>query len=809
MLQFSTRFRFRRVRSTIRLLSSSPQEQPATLPESHTQPLSEAPTPIHIYVDGDIRRYLGMRNHERKMRVMVKRLPGRVTAEAEEQLRDIVEERLPALMSQPYALRFQVHGPGDMASGVVQSLQVFVEPKHGYPPLAHTPDTAYLDGMPDPHASSHMTLLSFYLFQELQNPQEVIAEMRRLWKPFRAVGRVYVAAEGINAQMAVPSDVLSQFRQACDQISAFSKASPAVFINVDSEVTRAVFDEEPYFRRLVIKLRNQVVTDSLQTPLDWSQAGREVPPREWHEAIDRPKAIVLDCRNRYETDVGRFEGAIPINTQYFRESWESLETLLKDVPRDTELLTYCTGGIRCVKINAYLSQRMNFSNIGRLHGGILNYARTVRESCIVSTGKSSDSNNNSPLQQTTGDAASGMQSKFQGINYVFDQRLGTRVTDDVLGKCHLCSSVCDTHTNCKAPKCRVRIVQCAKCAIAFSGCCSLECQSSLTLVKQSQQVKSTQARSIHTSAFASASASASATIQPQMATELCDTMMLSETFHFDSGSPVHIDNDALVAYCEKHSDAEQPLLVQLAQETAVKYADRPGAARMSSGHMQGRVLAMLASLSSASSVLELGSFTGYSALCFAYAIKDRALARMTRGEKAGVLTCETDSEAADIAQRYFVRFNNDSSEQFPVVDFQQGIRAADVIEDARRQGRMFDMVFIDADKKAYKSYLQNLLGESEEGASASCLLADGALIVVDNVLWKGMVPNCTEGKTVPLPPTLESTGISASHKRYRRQHVLAHTMHDFNTFVHKHSKLSTVILPIRDGLSCIRYQAKK
>jgi len=285
-------------------------------------------------------------------------------------------------------------------------------------------------------------------------------------------------------------------------------------------------------------------------------------------------------------------------------------------------------------------------------------------------------------------------------------------------------------------------------------------------------------------------------------------MKPSELVDQHSGASPHVDSDALAAYCEALSDAEPPLLVQLAQETAAKYADRPGAVRMSSGHLQGRVLAMLASLSGASSVLELGSFTGYSALCFAYAIRDRATERLICGEKAGVLTCETDSEAAAIAQRYFARFNNESNERCAVIDFQRGVRALDLIEQARKDERVFDVVFIDADKKAYRSYLQNLMGDGEGGSGGKCLLAEGALIIVDNVLWKGMVLNCSGRKTESVLTT-ETMPIVRSDKRFRRQQVLARTMHDFNTFVLNHPKLSAVLLPIRDGLSCIRYHAKK
>jgi len=102
-------------------------------------------------------------------------------------------------------------------------------------------------------------------------------------------------------------------------------------------------------------------------------------PLEWHNQLDDPNTVVLDCRNSYESDVGIFNNAIPLNTTFFRESWAALDSILKDKPKDTKLMTYCTGGIRCVKINAYLEQKLGFSNVHRLQGGIISYARELEQ----------------------------------------------------------------------------------------------------------------------------------------------------------------------------------------------------------------------------------------------------------------------------------------------------------------------------------------------------------------------------------------------------------------------------------------------
>ena len=159
-----------------------------------------------------------------------------------------------------------------------------------------------------------------------------------------------------------------------------------------------------------------------------SKSGREISPIEWHEKLDDPSAVVLDCRNSYESDIGLFENAVALNTTFFRESWDALEDILKDKPKNAPIMTYCTGGIRCVKINAYLEQKMGFTNVGRLEGGIISYTKELERSGL---GNNADSNGEAP-NHISRDV--GSISKFKGTNYVFDERMGARITSDVLAQ---------------------------------------------------------------------------------------------------------------------------------------------------------------------------------------------------------------------------------------------------------------------------------------------------------------------------------------------------------------------------------------
>lgn len=109
---------------------------------------------------------------------------------------------------------------------------------------------------------------------------------------------------------------------------------------------------------------------------------------------------------------------------------------------------YCTGGIRCEKASAYYKHQ-GFKNVYQLEGGIINYAKQIKEE--------------------------GLESKFIGKNFVFDNRLGERITDDIISQCHQCGKPCDNHTNCMNDGCHLLFIQCDECKNAMENCCSSEC----------------------------------------------------------------------------------------------------------------------------------------------------------------------------------------------------------------------------------------------------------------------------------------------------------------------------------------------
>lgn len=280
--------------------------------------------------------------------------------------------------------------------------------------------------------------ISFYRYFPIPDPQEFRDRLYIGLDAIKVFGRIYVAHEGINAQVSVPESNFDAFCAFFAGIEGLEKLR----LNI------AVDDDGKSFWVLKIKVREKIVADGISDPsFDMQNRGRYVSAEEFNQLTDDPSTIVIDMRNHYEYEVGHFERAIEVPSDTFREQLPmSAEMLEKD--KDKNIIMYCTGGIRCEKASAYLLHR-GFKNVFHLEGGIIHYANTVKEKSLP--------------------------NKFKGKNFVFDERLGERITDDVISKCHQCGSPADTHTNCKNEACHLLFIQCSACAAKYEGCCSAEC----------------------------------------------------------------------------------------------------------------------------------------------------------------------------------------------------------------------------------------------------------------------------------------------------------------------------------------------
>jgi len=294
------------------------------------------------------------------------------------------------------------------------------------------------------------TTISFYKYHHLQDPGIFRNDLYKLLEQINVLGRIYVAKEGINAQISVPTDQLENFRTQLFSID---------FLN-GVRLNLAVDDNGKSFFKLKILVRKKIVADGLNDEtFDVTNCGVHVDAQQFNNLADDPNTVIVDMRNHYESEVGHFKRAILPNVDTFREELKVVEELLHD-QKDKNLLMYCTGGIRCEKASAWF-KHIGFKNVFQLNGGIIKYAQEVNEQHL--------------------------ENKFIGKNFVFDERLGERISNDIISVCHQCGQPCDTHTNCKNDGCHLLFIQCTTCAEKYSGCCSSECAEIITLPVEKQK----------------------------------------------------------------------------------------------------------------------------------------------------------------------------------------------------------------------------------------------------------------------------------------------------------------------------------
>ncbi|MBK8489900.1 MAG: rhodanese-related sulfurtransferase [Saprospirales bacterium] len=293
---------------------------------------------------------------------------------------------------------------------------------------------------------------SFYQYAQIPNPEVFRDHLYMKWNALGVFGRIYVATEGINGQLSLPEVNLEAFRATLDQID-FLKG---VRLNY------AIEDDGKSFFKLTIKVRRKIVADGLNDhTFDVTQRGQHLNAEEFNALTAKPETIVVDMRNHYESEIGHFENALTPEVATFREALPLVVDMLED-KKEQPIVMYCTGGIRCEKASAYLRHK-GFKEVYQLDGGIIEYARQVQEK--------------------------GLPNKFQGKNFVFDERLGERISGEVIAHCHQCGEPADTHVNCANDVCHLLFIQCNACAEKYHGCCSRQCSDFMHLPEEERQEK--------------------------------------------------------------------------------------------------------------------------------------------------------------------------------------------------------------------------------------------------------------------------------------------------------------------------------
>ena len=292
--------------------------------------------------------------------------------------------------------------------------------------------------------------ISFYCYFKIEEPIVFRNKLYKELKGLGVMGRIYLANEGINAQVSLPITNFDSFKNFLYSFEPLNNV----------RLNKAVDDDGKSFYVLDIKVRNKIVADGIaDSAFDMANKGKYVNAEQFNKLTNDPATVVIDMRNHYEFEVGHFENAIEIPSDTFREQLPMAADMMKE-DKKKNIIMYCTGGIRCEKASAYM-KHSGFKNVFHLEGGIINYTNHVKEK--------------------------GIQNKFHGKNFVFDQRLGERITEEIIAQCHQCGKPADTHVNCVNDACHLLFIQCDVCKEKFEETCSKECQDFIHLPADEQK----------------------------------------------------------------------------------------------------------------------------------------------------------------------------------------------------------------------------------------------------------------------------------------------------------------------------------
>ncbi|TYZ69331.1 hypothetical protein PybrP1_000105 [[Pythium] brassicae (nom. inval.)] len=667
---------------------------------------------------------------------------------------------------------------------------------------------------------THRRSAEYHQYISLYNYTPLVeSELRQLrrdllhqWGELGVLGRVYVAREGVNAQLVLP---VGNVRALETSFPVLLTGAKLFYGHLFDECDDRSVSARELFHKLDVRVRDQIVRDGFtRGALDLQQSGGSLPPAEWHARLAQRNAandeatLVLDVRNFYEHEIGRFDGATRIMVDTFRDTFDAVDEILAahearhGGAKPREVMMYCTGGIRCEKVGAYLTQYKGIENVQKLHGGIVNYMRFLKESerdgAGAGAGSAGDvdanSNGTNESNAIATPSTGPVQSLFKGKNFVFDQRcvagsscggaehMAEEVTPDVLGACFQCGEPCNQHTNCANLMCGGLILQCASCSSQYFSACSEACKDEVVKMRAMTPDEHREYRKQNTPLWKPANPNASTSYQKFIKFRPLPLSMRAHSFSSSScvASPFVDDSTANGSSVSGIDDNEPAQLNEYVDRMSSDHEDEQLLAELRSATVrhwpkavqlieapQGKLLRFLVETLQARRVLEIGCFTGYSALCMANGLPGDDV-------DATLLTCDVDAHTMAFARSYFDRSSRSNQIQSVVSD---GMELLNSLSDASAQSKQFDLIFIDANKKQYRAYYEAVLSMK--------LLSPRGLLVFDNTLFHGRV--------------LASANGSASSKER-----LAHSLAQFNADVAADSRTTQVLLPLWDGLTVVR-----
>ncbi|KAL3673972.1 hypothetical protein V7S43_001657 [Phytophthora oleae] len=351
-------------------------------------------------------------------------------------------------------------------------------------------------------------------------------------------------------------------------------------------------------------------------------------------------------------------------------------------------------------------------------------------------------------------------SLCKGKNLVFDQR--EEVTEDFMGRCFQCSEPCNHHTNCSNVMCGGLILQCSSCASIRLNCCSEACKQEFIKMKAMTTHHQKEYRKHQTTQWMSPIPNAlSKHVSKRSAASLARNL---HTRHYTISRTLmkSIDNSALQNdYVYNHSSvlSDDALLQQLREDTARNW---PKAEQLID-EMQGKFLSFLVQTTRAQRILEIGCFTGYSALCLANGLSPGG----------SLVTCDIDADTMQFAQKFFDKSSHSS--QITAIN-QDGLEYLSSLGSNADQPP-FDFIFVDANKRKYREYYDWIFEQK--------LLHPSGLLVFDNTLFRGRV-------------AAYANGFASNKER------IARGLAEFNSYVDQDPRTTQVVMSLWDGLTLVR-----
>ena len=286
--------------------------------------------------------------------------------------------------------------------------------------------------------------LLYYKIVNIKNPAKEVEMHKEICLALGIKGRILIGDYGINGNVGGTKESIELYKAYMNQHRLYKK--------IDWKEHTADFLPFPKLR---VRHRDEIITTEIKDQIDWTKRGKHVDRDTFHKWLSRGEEMILiDMRNDYEYDIGRFKNAIRPPVSYFRD--------LKDVMdfygqfKGKKIVMYCTGGVRCEPASAlFVAYGFDKSQVYQLDGGIVTYAEKY-----------------------------GNDGFFEGKCFTLDDRIALRVNftdkEEIVGKCLLCGVLCDTYRNCINKECNRLFVGCDSCVGCMQGACSEECKKIVT-----------------------------------------------------------------------------------------------------------------------------------------------------------------------------------------------------------------------------------------------------------------------------------------------------------------------------------------